>query len=549
MKRSAQILLITIFVKLIVQSVIANPYNQEKLYQLREQHNYHLSGNSVLRFDQNQASGSIDEMITMTGHGEGVTKEKLGHFDKTREARRIQPWSENPGYWQYKGEPILLLGGTDQDNPFNHPNIGPFGLEAHLDLLVSVGGNYIRNTMSSRDRIDSESDLYNDNNLYPFHKDEQTGLYDLGRWNDKYWSRYRNFLDMTSERDIIVQIEIWDRWDFGPDRYPTYMAYGWSAHPFNPKNNINYTNDETNLDEEEWKGFPIFRTTPELDNIHVILAYQEALIDKMLSITLNYDHILYCISNESTSSEEWSRHWAQFVLDRAIKENVGIEITEMWDHWDLNNAMHARTFNHPGIYSFVDISQNNHQVEQKHWDNMQSARVIVDNPLRPMNNVKIYGGDRHGGGLIEGVNKFWRNILGGCASARFHRPGRFPGYYGAGLSELAHTQIRSARMFEEVFDVFSAQPDFNSDLLNNRQPNEAYLAYIAGTQYAIYFTDGGSVGLDLIKSQGIFELQWLDIDNTRWTGRSTFQGSNVVDISAPAGGQWIAVVTYLEAKN
>ena len=31
---------------------------------------------------------------------------------------RIQPWSENPWYWQYGGKPVLLLGGTDDDNPF-----------------------------------------------------------------------------------------------------------------------------------------------------------------------------------------------------------------------------------------------------------------------------------------------------------------------------------------------------------------------------------------------------------------------------------------------
>lgn len=26
-------------------------------------------------------------------------------------ANRIQPWSKNPRYWQYKGRPVLLLGG------------------------------------------------------------------------------------------------------------------------------------------------------------------------------------------------------------------------------------------------------------------------------------------------------------------------------------------------------------------------------------------------------------------------------------------------------
>lgn len=49
---------------------------------------------------------------------------------------RIQPYKANPRYWQYKGEPVLLLGGTKDDNLFQIPDI-----EEHLDLLASVGGN------------------------------------------------------------------------------------------------------------------------------------------------------------------------------------------------------------------------------------------------------------------------------------------------------------------------------------------------------------------------------------------------------------------------
>lgn len=58
----------------------------------------------------------------------------------------IQPYKGNPYYWQYKEETVLLLGGTWQDNLFNHP----VGLERHLDLLVENGGNYVHNTMSHR---------------------------------------------------------------------------------------------------------------------------------------------------------------------------------------------------------------------------------------------------------------------------------------------------------------------------------------------------------------------------------------------------------------
>jgi hypothetical protein len=62
------------------------------------------------------------------------------------EVNRIKPFTGNPRYWQYKREPVLLLGGTKDDNLFQIPD-----LKEHLDLLAGCGGNYIRNTMSARD--------------------------------------------------------------------------------------------------------------------------------------------------------------------------------------------------------------------------------------------------------------------------------------------------------------------------------------------------------------------------------------------------------------
>ncbi|MCA9160462.1 MAG: hypothetical protein KDA72_19160 [Planctomycetales bacterium] len=61
------------------------------------------------------------------------------------QADRIQPWSKNPRYWQYKGQPVMLLGGSQDDNLFQIPN-----LKEHLDEIRAAGGNYIRNTMSAR---------------------------------------------------------------------------------------------------------------------------------------------------------------------------------------------------------------------------------------------------------------------------------------------------------------------------------------------------------------------------------------------------------------
>lgn len=54
----------------------------------------------------------------------------------------IQPYENNRFYWQYDGEPVLLIGGSREDNLFNHPE----DLEVHLDKIAKAGGNYVRNS-------------------------------------------------------------------------------------------------------------------------------------------------------------------------------------------------------------------------------------------------------------------------------------------------------------------------------------------------------------------------------------------------------------------
>ena len=116
----------------------------------------------------------------------------------------MRPYSKNPHYWQYKGEPVLLIGGSVEDNLFQIPD-----LEAHLDLLASVGGNYVRCTMSSRDEGDA----------WPFERDQKSGLYDLTQPAREYWARFERFLELADERDIVAHFELWDRFDFSRESW------------------------------------------------------------------------------------------------------------------------------------------------------------------------------------------------------------------------------------------------------------------------------------------------------------------------------------------
>lgn len=437
-------------------------------------------------------------------------------------SQRLQPYDENPYYWQYKSKPVVLLGGSKDDNLFQLPE-----LEEHLQEIADAGGNYIRNTMSDRQDKGHEA--------YPF-KQLDSGKYDLNQWNDEYWRRFENLLRWTSERDIVVQIEIWDRFDYSRDNWP--------PHPYNPANNINYTYEESRFEEKYPKHpgtntQPFFFTTPEQDDNQTVLQYQQRFVNKLLDYALKYPNVLYCMDNETSGEEAWAVYWAEFIRQRAEQEDKQVNLTEMWDDWDLREEEHRRTLDHPDRFDFVDVSQNNHQKNDTHWRNFLWVRDHIKAEPRPINSVKIYGADggRHGGDNRDAVEKMWRLIFAGAASARFHRPSS-----GIGLGELAKTHLQSARLFLDEFNIFKAQPDADHQLLSDREEDEAYLTRIGDKQYAVYFPDGGEVALETPSESQQWEVLWLDVARSEWRESDKVRAKDGVNLKTPGQGHWVAVV-------
>lgn len=437
----------------------------------------------------------------------------------------ITLYPQNPSYWQINSQPVLLLGGSVEDNLFQSSD-----LANQLDLLQQAGGNYVRNTMSSRD----------EGNLWPYQQDA-SGMYDLNQPNEAYWNRVEQFLSMTAERGIVVQIEVWATFDFYDDRN---MRRGfWQLNPFNPKNNVNYTAELSGLPEivashPTQTENPFFYSVPSEQNNTLLLGYQQDFVDRLLSLTLSYGHVLYCMDNETSVSPAWGAFWATYIKAKADEAGKWVQTTEMWDPWDLAHEMHSNTFDHPETYSFIDISQNNHQTGQAHWDNaqLQRKRILDSGIIRPLNNVKIYGaeGSRFGSER-DGIERFWRNILGGMASARFHRPES-----GLGLGEVAQAHLRSARLFTMTFDVFQAEPTL--DILQDREENEAYAMAIEGKSYAVFFTNGGSVKLEIPSSTNP-SVRWLNIQSGTWVhAERPGPVGHSLSLQTPDEGYWLAVV-------
>ncbi|MFQ6131758.1 MAG: hypothetical protein ACE5R4_06955 [Armatimonadota bacterium] len=406
---------------------------------------------------------------------------------EAQERIRVSP--ENPRYWSYGGETVLLLGGSDEDNLFNDPAL----MLDNFRKLEACGGNYIRGTLSCRD----------EGNVWPYRM--VGGKYDLRQFNPEFWDRLEACCREAQRRDIIVQIEVWATFDFYRDI--------WLRNPFNPANNSNYTTANTRL-EETWdhhpagKPQPFFYSPPALNDDKLLRSFQDAFVRKVLDVTVPYPNVLYCLDNETKTPPQWAWYWGDFIQREAKRRNVAIQLTEMWDAWDLTHEHHGHTYKRPEYFSFTDVSQNNWQVGQLHYDRLLWFREnLVEQPggIRPMNNVKVYGmrRPRQGEAMDFNLDRWWQNIWAGCASTRFHRPPT-----GIGLDSVAQQAIRAARSFTNAFDIFSCEP--RPDLLSDREDNEAYCLADPPETYALYLPQGGEVTLEVGETDQRRVLRWFD---------------------------------------
>lgn len=436
------------------------------------------------------------------------------------ENTRIEPSDAYPQYWSFQGQPTLLLGGSVEDNLFQVE-----ALTEQLDLLASVGGNYVRNTMSSRDS----------GNVWAFQMQEN-GKYNLNEWNEAYWNRFEKLLAETARRNIIVQIEVWATFDF--------YRENWDKNPFNPLNNKNYSVERSALPTQvpthpTYAENDFFRSVPTQIANAIVLGHQQRFVDKLLSHSLKYDHVLYCMDNETSVNADWGRFWATYIRKVGAEEGKEVQTTEMWDPWDLAHAFHRETFDHPETYTFVDISQNNHQTGENHWNNglAQIERLQKIDALRPLNNVKIYGNDggRHKT-TQDAIESFCRSVLFGAASARFHRPTS-----GQGLNETAQAVIQSMRTLTEKIAFFSGTPQ--NELLTERSENEAYCRANPGTDYLVYFPAGGAVQLDVSAVKGPISLRWMNILTAEWETPIQMEESDSINLTCKDDGHWAVIVS------
>jgi len=468
-------------------------------------------------------------------------------------------------YWQYNGERVLFLGGWnhghnpfidhDTDNDKDKQGVSsPEQIIDAMDELAAAGGNCLRCVLDPGMAAGIQKMGFC----------AKTGEhYDLNTMTGTFFTRLDSFLREANKRKIIVQIEVWDRFDLIDDSWGS-----WPVSPWNPENNVNYTTASSGLETSyrSYKrhpflqgvpGHPVYEKAPDSrkQKYDLVRRFQEKFINKLLSVTLAYDNVLYCMNNETHEDPAWGQYWMKFIKSQASVQGKRVLTTDMLD--DAYNAEGSRglayQLNSRDTYDYVDVSQaNSRHADESHWNTVTwivEAAKKADPPCL-LHMTKIYGNDMaldnkpwsrfKPGDSDNGIEEWWRNLLAGVAGVRFHRPTA-----GIGLYPEAKACMSATRKVESNVNFWDVEPAM--DLLTNREPDEAYLAADPGNAYIVYFTKkgGGSVGLKLDDSpSATFELRWVNISTGDWGSTKTVSGGSTVTINRPdASAHWVATLS------
>ena len=476
--------------------------------------------------------------------------------------------NQHPGYWEYKGQTVLLIGGWNHGhNPFldhNTMDSTDKSTEAQiisaLDELQEAGGNLIRCVLdpgAGAGRLGFDFCAGSGE------------LYDLSEMTGPYWDRLDLLFREAEKREIIIGMEIWDRFDWY-DFWGTGGFNNWENSPFNPKNNINYTTETSGLEETYMLagGKPRnpfgFSTPGQLaydtadasgkKRHDLVRKYQEGFIDKLLSVTFKYGNVLYSANNEVRFQDPaWGEYWINYIRRKAEAQDRTVICTDMF--WDLIDLPGPSDFDYlmenSDFYDYFDISQSclhkrqdsetERDIGEQHWAKITYAANNAGSVNRLLHMNKIYGcnlkNDLWMGGDNNAIEDFWRSLFAGVAGVRFHRPP-----WGLGLSEKAKHSMKAVRFIEKRIKFWEVEP--HQELLSGLQQDEAYLAAKPGEKYLLFFTDGGSAGLNLESYEGtLYELTWFDIDAGMESGaQEQIGGGAIVDINAPGDGHWVAII-------
>ncbi len=200
----------------------------------------------------------------------------------------VQLHPQNQHYFLYKGRTLALISSAEHYGSVINLD---FDYRKYLETLSGYGMNYTRIFSGTYFEIEGESFGIQHNNLAPSKNNriapwvvvgsDKTGklMYDLTRFNESYFERLKDFMNVAAEHDIIVEVTLFTS---------IYRDDHWDISPQNPENNINIKEKLSRLEAHTL-------------NNGSLLDYQISFVRKIVSELNEFDNFFIEIQNEPWS--------------------------------------------------------------------------------------------------------------------------------------------------------------------------------------------------------------------------------------------------------
>ncbi len=428
----------------------------------------------------------------------------------------IQLHPENPHYFQYKGEPLVLVTSAEHYGAVLNLD---FDYEMYLQTLHNQGMNYTRIFTGAYVEIPGAFGIGNNTLapatgrfIAPWQRVDEDGLYegeqkfDLDQWAPEYFERLKRFITMAEEWGIIVEVTFFSS---------IYTDTNWERNPFHPQNNVNGISN--NLDR---------RKVNTLDN-GMVQSYQKKMVAKIVEELNEYGNVIYEIQNEPWSDDPQKVMRTLRTLDPRPGEGD-------WFKWADNASQASLEWQKAMAQVIVDTEQghpNTHLIAQN-FNNFKHSLEQVDPNISVLNfhyawpeavwlnyawNRPISFDESGFAGSSDTtyLRQAWQFLLAGGAvfnnlDYSFYvgkEDGTGNNEAPGGGSTTLREQLSYLRAFIESFDFVKMKPDFE---IVYHAPGVQYQAISEpGRQYAMVFTGIATEWVKLSLPKGSFRYEFF----------------------------------------
>jgi hypothetical protein len=423
---------------------------------------------------------------------------------------------QNPHYILFRDKPTLLIGSTEHygavlNSEFDYSRYLQTVQKSGLNLTRTFSGAYVEPDGAfniSHNTLAPATGKF----LAPWARSDTPGYanggnkFDLGKWDQAYFRRLRDFVSQASHRGIVVEIVLF---------CPYYEEPQWNLSPLNAKNNINGVGD-------------IPRTAANTLKNGKLLVVQEAMVAKFASELKDFDNIYYEICNEpyfGGVTVEWQYHIAavlsdaeaQFPHRHLIAQNIS-NGSEKID--EPNKLVSIFNFHYATPPNAVTT---NYALNKPIADDETGFKGTGDAIYR----MEAWDFFMAGGGIFDHLDY---SYTAGHEDGSF---GPLPPKQPGGGSPALREQLRILKKFLSDCDFVHMKPD-NSIITSPLPKGVTVRALVSEAgEYAIYIRGKGLDSIEIKMPKGIYLAQWINTLNGAATNVQGLSDGRKVSLSVP----------------